>query len=521
MRKEKRRYPFPLVFVPQYAANFIRGEDFSDSETVLTYYRERKKYEKLISAFNDRKLVKDRDVDLSFCKLPPFPYQELPILIGLAVKHIFFHIATGLGKTYISGYIMLRRLLTGKAKKLLVICPKVGVEQWKKELIKFFDFPENWLDEKIIITNYEALYDHTNTEAEPVRERIYPHFLDVDAVIIDESHLIKNPTSLRAAVVAEICKNAKYRIAMTGTPIRNQALDLFFQLSIINPWAFKMSYWNFLKQFFVKIETGRYTKYQIRPQKLHILSEIAHKNMLKIEKQEGGEFGKESISYTTYQISPTEQQVALSVEVATEVLRKGDTLVDVKNSLMKIQQISSGFLQYKKGNESYIDRFHSPKLDKAIQLVTDYAKQGEKVVVFAKFIETISRLQSELIKRGIRAEVLTGKLNKTQEEKVKQSFMDGPAQVLIIQLQKGEHTLNLQVARRVVFVEYDWSPASVEQAIGRVHRKGQTRKVFVDFLVTKGLIDDKILKTVKTKTKVNMKALRVMASRLITELKLK
>ena len=516
------RLAFPLVYHPRYAANFLYGEKLSKDE-IRTYLQERYRYTKLVEAYNNRRLLKDRELDLSFCKLPPLDYQELPILIGLASRHAFFHLDTGLGKTYVAGYIAIRRLLTGKARRCLIVCPKVAVQQWQEELVRFFDFPEEWIDERIIVINYEGLYDHLALRNLPEGGKADPASIlavvPADLVILDESHLIKNPRSVRAAVVSAVCRQAKYRIAMTGTPVRNQPLDLFFQLSLINPWAFRIPFSRFLQTFFVKIETSRFVKYQVRVQKLPIITEIAEKNMLKLSKQELPEYQELKVTHEVKAVNPTAVQMNYAAQVATEVLKLGDSVVELKNQLMKLQQISSGFLQYRHGDDTFVERFASPKLDEAVAAIASFVKQDEKVVVFAKFHVTIDTLLKKLHSLGIAARPLTGKLNDRQVEAIKREFVEGSLPVLIIQLQKGEHSLNLQVARYVVFVEYDWTPASIEQAIGRVCRKGQERDVIVKFFVTKGLIDEEILRLVRSKAKITAKALRQVTSKVLANLR--
>jgi len=495
--KKRVKKEFPLIFSMKHASNFIRGEKIED---IKALYNECQKYKKVCKLFNQGLLKDERPLDLSFCKYPPKPHQELPIKILLSFRRAFLFGEVGRGKTYMAGYVVIRRLITGKIRKALIVVPKAGITQMIAELKKFFDIPESWFGDKIIVTNYDGLYFHQEGD---LADLIRPEYRNVDMIVCDEAHLIKNPYSVRAAVVAEIMKTARYRILMTGTPIRNQPNDLFFQLSVINPWAFRMSWWHFLNRYFIKIEGKNYVKYEPRPQRLAEIQAIVDENTIKVPKEEKEQ---ENVVFNKIYVNPTDKQVDLARDISSEIVERNGTLIEIKNTIMKLQQVSSGFLVYER---DIVERFESPKIEKAIETIEKYVvKNGDQVVVFAKFLETIGRIVEGLHKKGIKVEAFTGRIRDKLADAVIDQFQNGKIDVIVIQIQKGEFALNLQNARRVVFVEYDWTPASIEQAVGRVNRIGQTRKVYVDFFLTKGLMDDRILKTAKSKGRVTARVLR-------------
>ncbi|EXJ95420.1 hypothetical protein A1O1_00541 [Capronia coronata CBS 617.96] len=66
--------------------------------------------------------------------------------------------------------------------------------------------------------------------------------------------------------------------------------------------------------------------------------------------------------------------------------------------------------------------------------------------------------------------------------------------VLLMDLKQASHGLHVACASRVFIVSPIWQPAVESQAIKRAHRIGQTRPVYVETLVLKGTLEEKILK---------------------------
>ena len=383
MANKKRSLPFPLEYFPKFAGVFIRGEvQEKGAEWVKEQRKKAVVYERVIEQINKNLIKAEKELDLSFCKYPPLPHQVKAIVTALAFEKVFIHGKIGVGKSFISGYTVIKRLRENKCKRALIVTPKVAVEQFKSELQKFFEFPVEWFDKKLVVTNFEALYYHSAPEDAPIEEIIKNEYKWFNFVVVDESHKIKNPYAVSTGVICQLLKHAKYRILMTGTPIRNQASDLYVQLSLINPWAFKMSYWHFMRTFFTEVKTGKFTKWILKPQKLPILNQIVFKNALKIEKPEKEK--ERRTNFNVIKVKPSRKQEQLAVSLADEALEVSGRLVELKNKLMKIQQVSSGFIIYERDRKSVlVDRFESSKINKAIEIITDYAKAGEMVVVFA------------------------------------------------------------------------------------------------------------------------------------------
>ena len=119
----------------------------------------------------------------------------------------------------------------------------------------------------------------------------------------------------------------------------------------------------------------------------------------------------------------------------------------------------------------------------------------EQIVLF-----TWHRSVGEELKRRLpNSEFLHGQINLQQREKMLTDFKEGRIQFLIVNLKAAGMGINLQNTHIGILVELIWTPKLVEQAIKRLHRRGQTKPVYIAMLVLKNSLDEKILKNWKRK----------------------
>lgn len=137
----------------------------------------------------------------------------------------------------------------------------------------------------------------------------------------------------------------------------------------------------------------------------------------------------------------------------------------------------------------------SAKEKKLVELL--HKNRGQKTLVFANFRITLDRLSSLLARHGFRCALFTGSLSQMEKELAIDDFKH-EAPVLLCSDSGGEG-FNLQFCNTLINFDLPWNPMRIEQRIGRVHRFGQTREVFVFNLCTRGSLEDKILTVLNDK----------------------
>jgi SNF2 family DNA or RNA helicase len=141
-------------------------------------------------------------------------------------------------------------------------------------------------------------------------------------------------------------------------------------------------------------------------------------------------------------------------------------------------------------DESY-DGVPSTKLDALMEMLEDIVEDGHRVLVFSQFTRFLTLARQRIEKAGIDLCYLDGKTRK--RDVVIDEFRNGEAPVFLISLKAGGFGLNLTEADYCILLDPWWNPATEAQAVDRVHRIGQTRKVMVYRLVAKDTIEEKVM----------------------------
>ena len=140
-----------------------------------------------------------------------------------------------------------------------------------------------------------------------------------------------------------------------------------------------------------------------------------------------------------------------------------------------------------------IDR--SAKEERLFQLL--HENRSEKTIIFANFRATIARLSRSLDAAGIEHAVFSGEQSTTEKQMAVDRFRH-EVPVLVCSDSGGEGH-NLQFANTLINFDLPWNPMRIEQRVGRIHRIGQTREVFVFNLCTIGSLEQRVLRILNDK----------------------
>ena len=133
----------------------------------------------------------------------------------------------------------------------------------------------------------------------------------------------------------------------------------------------------------------------------------------------------------------------------------------------------------------------SAKLDALMEMIEDIAGDGHRVLVFSQFTRFLELARRRVERAGIDHCYLDG--STTKRSAVISRFRDGTAPVFLISLKAGGFGLNLTEADYCILLDPWWNPATEAQAVDRIHRIGQTRKVMVYRLVAKDTLEEKVM----------------------------
>ena len=413
------------------------------------------------------------------------------------------------GKTLTAVAVCGRAFLNNCIKKVLIVAPASVVPVWSKEFNDYANFPfevktldgsvtkrkaalNNWESNEsllqVTVTNYEAirLMEEEIEDWQP------------DLIICDESTRIKNPQSKQSKALHRLAEETKYRLILNGTPISNNALDLFSQYKLLNRDVFGDSYSVFCAKYaiFGGFEDRQIVGYQNMPE----LIEKAHSIAFRCTKEECRDL-PEQIDQTLYCELEKDAKRAYNQLVKESVIEfeNGDVLTaaNVLARLLRLSQLSGGFMKNELGE---IFQVSNAKMNLLEECLDDLMTVNRKVVIFVRFIPEINAIKELLEKKKIGYRYIFGEVPlKDRGEAVSQFQNDPEIKVFLAQIQCAGLGITLTAADTAIFYSLDFSFANYDQCRARIHRIGQKNNCNYLHLVAKGTVDEKILQALHGK----------------------
>jgi SNF2 family DNA or RNA helicase len=397
----------------------------------------------------------------------------------------------GLGKTLQALSLIAHTL---KEYPSMVVCPTSLIYNWKEEVEKFYphlkampvygtkeerrETIENWKDADILITSYAVL----QRDIELYEDKVF------DYVILDEAQNIKNAETRNAMSVKKL--QSRFRFVLTGTPIENSLSELWSIFDFIMP-GYLPNRSRFKKGYEKPIESGNTfalekLKNRVRPFILRRLK----KDVLK-------ELPEKMEEQLSCELNENQKKLYLSIlgamqeKLRNTVREKGfeNSKIEILSALTKLRQVCChpALIGEEKGN------LQSAKMELLLELLEEAMGSGRKVLLFSQFVSMLQIIEKELIRRRIGYEFLHGG-SRNRMDIVKRFNENPDTAVFLLSLKAGGTGLNLTSADIVIHYDPWWNPAAEEQAADRCYRMGQENKVNVYRLITRGTIEEKIMK---------------------------
>ena len=137
------------------------------------------------------------------------------------------------------------------------------------------------------------------------------------------------------------------------------------------------------------------------------------------------------------------------------------------------------------------------KLPHLLKLIKDLRENKTPVVVYVYYRETLKKLKENLkIKKS---EFVDGSVTIKKRHDIVKKFQSGKIDLLCATLGSLREGVNLTASSYVIIAEFDYTPAKMNQAISRLHRKGQKNIVSVYYMFFESGIDKHVINLVKKK----------------------
>lgn len=395
----------------------------------------------------------------------------------------------GLGKTV----QLLALLQERKDQKMepkyptLIVVPKSLLFNWMEEGQRFT--PELKMLEYIGIERAQLRDDFHKmdvilTTYGTLRRDVYQlKDIPFDYIVLDEAQTIKNSASQVAK--ASRLLNARYRVALSGTPIENHLGDLWSIFEFLNPGMLgRSSLFRIYAADATDTESRELLRKGLDPFILRrTKQQVANDLPEKLEQTLYCDMGREQQKlYDEMRAHYRESLIGL---VKDQGLAKSQ--MHVLEALLRLRQAAChpGLL-----DEERVDGA-SAKMDVLLSHVEELIDEGHKALVFSQFTSLLSIVRKRFDEKGITYEYLDGQ-TRNRKEHVDRFQNDPDCPVFLISLKAGGLGLNLTAAEYVFLLDPWWNPAVEAQAIDRAHRVGQTKQVFAYRLICRGTVEEKI-----------------------------
>ena len=344
----------------------------------------------------------------------------------------------------------------------------------------------------VYIINYDSVW------REPFRSYIKDK-VKFDAIICDESHRIKSPSSKVSRFMQVLGRRCDHRYIATGTLLAQTPLDVYAQYRFMNPDIFGTNYENFC---------SRYTKVDV-----YKTMRLGYTVLDEKEPYVNLEDLRERIMSCAFSVDPDlhlppERDILIDFDLSPKAVRMYKDIqregaldlekgtMEINNALslvLRLQQLASGFIQLEDdyGNHSIevIDESRCRALE---DLLLDLSI-GEPVVVFAKFTQDIKNIRRVCTDTGRTFSEISGRVDEFDD------WNSGKTSVLIVQIQSGAEGLDFTRAKYAIYYTLTHTLWQYNQSKKRLHRPGQRHPVTYYILVGKipksKSIDDRILES--------------------------
>lgn len=370
-----------------------------------------------------------------------------------------------------------------KPQRVLIACPVVAISVWEEHLSRY-SMEEG---REIRVMNFESIWGQ--------RRKLKRH--PPDLVLVDESHRIKSRAAKQSKALRSLGRLARWRIALTGTPLEGKIWDAWAQYDFIDPkvfgeWSdFKeryLIYGGFKGKKIVGTQNEDDFQLKFRSRFYRVLledvkevpTEIEPANVVRFDLVESRPMYESMEKKFLVELEP--RYVRVKVGGKFVVRKKRIVAPRVITQIMKLHQLSGGFIL---DDEKRIHRFGDEKLAHTGALMLRLGKVP--IVVVVRFIPELYRIAALVRAMGRTVTMVSGS----------HKFDRFDTDVIVIQIRAGV-SIDLSRAEEVIFHSWGHSFLDYDQAKFRIRSYTSTRARY-HYLVAKNTIDEDLFNVIETK----------------------
>ena len=380
---------------------------------------------------------------------------------------------------------------------LVIVCPAIMRGTWSHHVANLM--PVNI---QVVINSYEwyVKLDNYKSLLKSIKGKKV-------AVIVDESHYIKTPTSKRTKTVQHLLSldNIVFKVLLSGTPVTRDVDDLYTQLKVFYPdfcrsiFEYRKKYMRCIHSYFGDVYKGFKNEY-LRQEIINYLKSCSLRRT------------KKSAGLNLPSIVRQPVYIDINKKVAKESLSILDYATKVINGVDDYTLYKTDLAEEASHIASIRKALGVAKVPQVLQYVEHLLQSGiTKLVLFGVHVDVVNLIYESLKEKykEIKTHRIIGATTSTQREKIIKEFQElETPQILVANMVACGVGVTLTKSHTVVFAELDFTPSNIMQAEARVHRITQEHIVNSIFMIANESLDAKILDLIKDKLKVIKEILR-------------
>lgn len=429
-------------------------------------------------------------------------------------KGFGFLFEMGCGKTLTAIAVAGAAYQMGKIEKVLIVAPTSVCSVWPKEFDDYATFKykvnvmlgdkKQRLREleslkafpfkalKVAVINYESTW----------RDGIFEALKDwePDLVIADESQRIKTHDANQSKAMHKLGDIAKYKLILSGTPVQNNAIDIFSQYRFLDPTVFGNNFYAFRNRYAIM---GGFSNKQIIGYKdLDKLIKKEHSIAYRVTKDEALDLPEQTFETRYIRMDTKDKNLYEQIKKNSFAeLEDGGSVSapTVLTKLLRLQQFTGGFIQADEGLKPEL--VFKGKLNALEDILDDYViDAGKKLVVFCRFRAEIDLIQKLLEKKKIKYCSIYGDIKIDDRGDIVKDFQTNPkTMVFLAQIDTAGLGITLTAADTCVYYSVNFNYAAYSQSLARIHRIGQKNACTYIHLTVENTIDVKVLRALARK----------------------
>lgn len=427
----------------------------------------------------------------------------------------------GLGKTIQVIAFMATLVQEHGCFPFLIVVPNSTCANWRREIkqwapslrvvayfgsakaremaYKYEMFPENSKDLRchVVVTSYDAAADDSC--------RRFFRSVSWAGLIVDEGQRLKNDKSQLYTALTAV--RAPFRLLLTGTPLQNNARELFNLLHFLDDSIDAAE----LEEQYAEMtaENIRELHDQIRPfilrrTKAKVLTFLPPLGQIILP------ISMSHLQKQVYKSILSKRPELLKALFSTDKQLKQQERANLSNILMQLRKCLCHPFVYSREIEERTDVAAvshrnlveaSAKLSLLEILLPKLRERGHRVLIFSQFLDMLNIIEDFLDGMQLAYQRLDGSMGSLEKQKRIDQFNapDSPLFAFLLSTRAGGVGINLATADTVIILDPDWNPHQDLQAIARAHRIGQKNKVLCLQLTTRATVEEKIMQMGKKK----------------------